>query len=54
MPGTTGRNRLDGADFENSIETSLVPFAGSGLENDQIGWVPFGAESVIRIRVPAR
>jgi hypothetical protein len=52
-PGTTGRIRLEGVFRENSIDTVGVPF-GTVSPNAQIGWVPLGAEIVIRIRDPAR
>lgn len=34
--------------------TSEVVPGGWVSSNDQIGWAPFGAEIVIRIREPAR
>jgi hypothetical protein len=52
-PGTTGSTTLDGICVERAIETVAVP-AGSVSPNDQIGWSPFGAAIVTRIREPAR
>ena len=39
--------------LECAIETLAFPFGSVSL-NDQIGWSPFGAEIVMRIREPAR
>jgi hypothetical protein len=52
-PGTTGRVSRDGLRFEWAIATLAVPF-GRVSPNDQIGWSPFGAEIVTRMREPAR
>jgi hypothetical protein len=52
-PGTTGSTTLDGICFERAIETVAVP-VGSVSLNDQMGWSPFGAATVTRIREPAR
>ena len=52
--GTTGSTRLDGICGDIATSTSEVPPAGSVCWNDQIGWVPFGAASVTRIREPSR
>ena len=52
-PGTTGRMSLDGMRFEWAIETVACPF-GCVSPNDQIGWSPFGAVIVTRMREPAR
>jgi hypothetical protein len=51
--GTTGSIRLDRIRRECATNTSAVRF-GTVLLNDQIGWSPFGAAIVIRIRVPLR
>ena len=52
-PGTTGRIRLDGIPFENASVTLALPF-GFVSPNAQIGWSPFGAVIVTRIREPVR
>src|SRR5438477_5055 len=52
-PRTTGSSRLEGIDAERAIATFAVP-DGSVSPNDQIGWSPFGAVIVTRIRDPAR
>jgi hypothetical protein len=51
--GTTGRTSLDGLRREAAIATVVVPF-GCVWPNDQIGWSPFGAAIVTRMREPAR
>jgi hypothetical protein len=53
-PGTTGRTSRDGCLREDDTHTFAVPFAGRGSEVDQIGWVPFGALIVTRMREPFR
>jgi hypothetical protein len=45
--------RRDGLLFEWAIETVACPFGCVSL-NDQIGWSPFGAVIVTRMREPAR
>ena len=45
--------RLDGMDGEKEIETFPLPFGCVWLK-DQIGWVPFGAAIVTRMRDPMR
>jgi hypothetical protein len=52
-PGTTGSTTLDGIFRENAIETVAVPL-GAVSPKDQMGWVPFGAAIVTRIREPVR
>jgi hypothetical protein len=52
-PDTIGSRRLDGICLEWAIATFAVP-AGSVSPNDQIGWSPFGAVIVTRMREPAR
>ncbi len=52
-PGTIGKVRLDGMLGEEAIDSVAVP-SGCVWENDQIGWVPLGAEIVILIREPVR
>ena len=51
-PGTTGRTKLDGMAADDAIDTP-PPDDGSVKLNAQIGCVPFGAEIVTRMRVPA-
>jgi hypothetical protein len=52
-PGTTGSSSLDGISGERAMSTVAVP-SGEVSLNDQIGWSPFGALIVTRMREPAR
>jgi len=52
--GTTGSTRLEGRFADEATYTCDVVPAGSVSSKDQIGWVPFGAAIVTRIREPAR
>ena len=52
-PGTTGSRSLDGICCERAIATVAVPL-GSVSPKAQIGWSPFGALIVTRMREPAR
>jgi hypothetical protein len=53
-PGTIGSVRLEGMLGEKAIDSLAVAPSGSVWPNDQIGWVPLGAEIVTRTREPAR
>jgi hypothetical protein len=45
--------RLEGMALERAIETVAVPL-GCVSAKDQMGWSPFGAVIVTRMREPAR
>src|SRR6202007_70631 len=54
-PGTIGRMTLDGMLGENAIDSlAVLPNAGCGWWNDQIGWVPLSAVIVSLMREPFR
>ena len=53
-PGTTGSTTREGICGEEATYTSDVVPGGWVSPNDQIGWLPFGAETVTRMREPAR
>ena len=53
MPPTTGRVSFEGFRFDDEIATSADPL-GFVFAKAQIGWSPFGAETVTRIREPFR
>jgi hypothetical protein len=52
-PAATGSTTLDGIDAEWAMLTVAVP-DGSVWLKDHTGCVPFGAETVTRMREPAR